>query len=70
MGKKKNRNIVLLKSVDDLKDEIPYHDFAHKEYFSLLCSLVPDRDNEKISIKIVDEEKYSRAGLVYVFVIE
>jgi hypothetical protein len=70
MGKKKNRNIMLLKTVDDLKDEIPYEDFTHKSHFRLLCELLPDKHNEKINIKVVDEAGFDRAGLVYVFVIE
>ena len=34
-----------------------------------LWKLIPDRENEKLSIEIVDAEKVEEAGLVYVFVI-
>ncbi len=61
---------MLLRTVDDLKDEIPYENFAHKSHFSLLCYLIPDKENEKIGIKVVDSQNYDREGLVYVFVIE
>ncbi len=61
---------MLLKSVDDLKDEIPYEEFAHQAHFRLLCKLIPDKHNEKINIEVVDEVNFDRAGLVYVFVIE
>ena len=69
MAKKKNRNIVLLKSVHDLRDEISYEDFEYKEYFSHLCDLIPNIEKEKIEIQIVDGVNIKKAGLVYVFVI-
>ncbi|GAA7531153.1 hypothetical protein ckin28_09020 [Helicobacter pylori] len=38
----KRKSDIILKSVDDLKDEIDYKDFEYKEYFNLLCELVPN----------------------------
>jgi|LakMenEpi03Aug12_release.lakeMendotaPanAssembly.Ray.scaffolds.fasta_scaffold3803453_1 hypothetical protein len=33
MAKKKNRNIVILKNIEDLENEISYKDFEYKEHF-------------------------------------
>ncbi len=70
MAKAKNKNIVILKSVDDLKDEIDYKDFEYKEHFDLLCELIPNNNLEKLEIKAIDEKNMKTEGLVYVFVIQ
>lgn len=41
MAKRKNKNIVPLKSMDDLKNECDYKDFEYRQYFHLLCKLLP-----------------------------
>lgn len=70
MAKKKNRNIIILKNIDDLKNEIRYDEFSFKKYFSHLCNLIPNISKEKIEIEIIDIENIKKAGLVYVFVID
>ncbi len=70
MAKKKNRNIVILKDIDDLQNEISYNEFEYKDYFSHLCNLIPNNELEKLEIEVIDEEKIKTEGLVYVFVIE
>ena len=70
MAKKKNRNIVILKSADDLKGEVLYNDFEYKKYFIHLCNLIPNNDLEKITIDPIDDIAIKKTGLVYVFVID
>lgn len=70
MAKTKNRNIVILKNIDDLKNEINFSDFEYKEYFSHLCNLIPNNQLEKLDIEIVDDKKINDKGFVYVFVID
>ncbi len=66
----KRKSDIILKSVDDLKDEIDYKDFEYKEYFNLLCELVPNNSLEKLEINAIDEKNMKNEGLVYVFVIQ
>jgi len=70
MAKKKNRNIMLIKHIDDLKAEISYEDFEYKEYFTHLCNLLPNNNKEKLEIEIIDKKNIKKAGLVYVFVLK
>jgi hypothetical protein len=70
MAKKKNRNIVLLKNVNDLQNEISYDDFEYKEHFSHLCNLIPNNELEKLEIEVIDNKNIKIAGLVYIFVID
>lgn len=70
MAKKKSRNIVLLKKVEELNKEIDYNNFKYKQHFTHICNLVPDREKERLDIEVIDEKKVSDFGLVYVFVIE
>ena len=67
--RKKNRNIVLIKKFQELDKEISYSDFEYKKYFSHICDLIPDKENERLSIEIIDAKKFAEEGLVYVFVI-
>lgn len=66
----KNRNISLLTSIRDLKDEVSYDDFEYKEDFSIICRLIPNVDKEKLDIEIIDVENCKKSGLVYLFVID
>lgn len=66
----KNRNIVVLKSIEDLKNEVDYDDFEYKKYFSFLCNLTPNNESEKLDITNFDEDVIKKEGFVYVFVIE
>ncbi len=66
----KRKSDIILKSVNDLKDEIDYKDFEYKEYFNLLCELVPNNSLEKLEINAIDEKNMKNKGLVYVFVIQ
>ena len=58
MVKKKNRNIVLLKSIEDLKNEISYKEFLNeknfKNNFKILCQLIPNRQDEKLGFFFVE----------------
>jgi len=69
MAKKKNRNIVLLKTIQDLQNEIDYTDFEYQQYFSHICNLLPNTEKEKLEIEILDQNKIILSGLVYIFVI-
>ena len=69
MPKDKNRNIRLLRTKEDLNDEISYDDFEFKTYFKLLCHLKANNQLERLDIEVVDKANFSREGLVYVFVI-
>jgi len=37
MAKKKNRNIVLLKKIEELNKEVNFNDFQYKKYFEHIC---------------------------------
>ena len=65
---KKNRNIVLIKDIDSLKDEMKFDDFKYKKYFSHLCDLNPNK--EKLEIIDVGNKQIKKNGLVYILVIE
>ncbi|GAA7135317.1 hypothetical protein HpCHN52_10900 [Helicobacter pylori] len=66
----KRKSDIILKSVNDLKDEVDYKDFEYKEYFNLLCELVPNNSLEKLEINAIDEKNMTTEGLVYVFAIQ
>ncbi|MDR2708539.1 MAG: GIY-YIG nuclease family protein [Elusimicrobiota bacterium] len=68
--RKKNRNIVLLKSVKDLKDEICYEAFEYKKHFVHLCNLIPNKELERLEIQELEKQNIKREGLVYIFVIK
>ncbi len=70
MVKKKNRNIIILKTINDLKTEINFSEFEYKKYFKHICNLVPNKDKEKLEIEELNKLKVVQEGLVYVFVIE
>ena len=70
MIKNKNKNIIPLKTINQLENECNYDNFKYKKYFSLICELLPNIEKEKLEIKIIDEIKCKEKGLVYVFVIE
>lgn len=70
MAKTKNKNIVPLKKIEDLANECDYENFEYKQYFTLICELIPNNDKEKLEIEIINEAKCAEKGFVYVFVIE
>jgi hypothetical protein len=70
MAKVKNRNIIVLKNIDDLKNEVNYNDFEYRQYFSHLCNLIPNIQRERLDIEVLDEKNIDRKGFVYVFVID
>lgn len=70
MAKKKNRNIQIIKSFEELRNEIDYDDFEYKDYFSLICNLIPNREKERLDIEAIDVDACQDHGLVYVFVIK
>jgi hypothetical protein len=65
----KNRNIVLLKSVKDLENEVNYVDFEYHDKFNHLCNLIPNKELEKLDIEIIDDKNIKNNGMVYVFVV-
>lgn len=65
----KNRNIRIIKSFEELQNEIDYVDFNKKDYFEHICDLIPNKNLERLDIKILDDEKCKIGGLVYVFVV-
>lgn len=70
MKKNKSRNIILLKNVEDLKDELDYKDFRYKKFFFHLCNLIPNIKDEKLDIEPVNKDFINKKGLVYIFVIQ
>ena len=70
MAKKKNRNIQIIRSFEELRNEIDYDDFEYKDYFSLICNLIPNREKERLDIEAIDVDACQDHGLVYVFVIK
>lgn len=70
MAKTKNISENYLKNIKQLENEIFYNDYEYKKEFSLLCKLLPDMNNEKLNIEIIDKEKYLIEWLVYVMVID
>ena len=70
MATKKNKNIVPIKSIKELSQEIKYDDFEYKSYFNLLCHLVPNNESEKLEIEVINQELIEKEGMVYVFVID
>ena len=65
----KNRNIQIIKSFEEIQDEINYYEFEKKDYFTHICDLIPNREKERLEIEFIDEKKCNQGGLVYVFVI-
>ncbi|MFA5382684.1 MAG: GIY-YIG nuclease family protein [Candidatus Micrarchaeia archaeon] len=70
MTKKKNRNIVLLKKIEELKNEIDYNNFEYKKYFQPICYLIPNKNKERLDLQIINEKMIKKEGLVYIFVIK
>lgn len=70
MVKSKNRNIQILKSFDDLKNELNFDDFRYKKYFHLICNLIPNKEKERLELEPIDTEACQDSGLVYVFVVK
>ena len=69
MVKKKNRNIVLIKDIKELKSEVEYKDFQYKKFFTLLCNLKPNKKKERLEVEEINNTKIKDFGLIYVFVI-
>ncbi len=69
MAIKKNRNIVIIKATSELSNEIDFNEFEYKDYFKLLCYLIPNKSLEKLEIEEIPDSNFKKSGLVYVFVI-
>lgn len=67
---KKNKNIVPLKNIKDLTQEVKFEDYEEKSYFRLLCFLIPNIEEEKLEIEVSDNEMINKEGMVYIFVID
>ncbi len=70
MAKKKNRNILILKKIEELKEEVNYNEFEYKKYFSHICNLIPNKEKEKLELERINDEKVKDYGLVYILVIK
>ena len=70
MAKTKNKNIIPIKSSDELNNEINFDDFEYKQHFEHICNLIPNKELEKVTIEVIDEQKCNDEGFVYVFVIQ
>lgn len=70
MAKGKSISVNFLKSKEQLKDEVEYKNFKYKKHFELVCKLIPDKDNETLIVKPINEELTVKEGIVYVFVID
>lgn len=66
----KSRNIRIIKSFNELENEINYDNFNKKDLFYHICNLIPDNNKERLNIAIIDEERCKQGGLVYIFVIK
>ena len=69
MVRKKNKNIVILKNIEQLVTEIDFEDFSYKKDFELICNLLPNKEKECLEIED-KSQKIDNTGLVYVFVIQ
>ena len=47
--RRKNRNIVLIKNVSELEDELAYNDFGYKDDCTHICNVIPYK--EKFTIR-------------------
>lgn len=70
MAKSKSISVNFLKNKSQLKDEVEYNQFKYREYFELVCKLIPDRENETLIIEPINKELTLKEGIVYVFVID
>ena len=70
MAKKKNRNIVLLKSIDELNDEINLSSFSYRASFKHICDLIPNKEQEALYIEAINHQLCAERGLVYIFSIK
>ena len=67
---KKNRNILIIKKPDELVGEIDYSRFLYKDYFEFLCSIIPNKEQERLDVGESGTKRIDTKGLVYIFVIE
>lgn len=65
---KKNKNIVPL-VLNDLAGEVEYSKFEYKNFFIHSCNLIPEKEKERIRIKIIDEIIFKKKGVVYLFIV-
>lgn len=70
MARKKNKNIIPIKNLEELKNEVNFSDFEYKNDFTHICNLIPNSEQEKLEIEDLGESNFKKEGLVYVFVIE
>ena len=64
-----NRNDRIL-SAKDIKNQLNFDAFKHREKFSFLCDLVPEKDKERLVIKNADSDLAEKRGVLYVFVLD
>ncbi|MDD3187454.1 MAG: GIY-YIG nuclease family protein [Bacilli bacterium] len=70
MANKKNRNIQIIKTYEELENEVDYEQFEYRDYFYLICNLIPNKEKERLEIEVIDTDACNDHGLVYVFVVK
>ena len=68
--KKANKTDEIIKTWEELKDEVNYSTYNYKDYFVHLCDLNPNPHTEKLEIVNLNEEYRNVEGLIYIFVID
>lgn len=66
----KNRTDVLIKDTAELQDEVNYSIYDYKDYFSYMCSVIPNVEQEKLEIDNMQPEFADKEGLIYIFVVD
>lgn len=69
MAKNKNKNIVPIRSLDELKDEVLFCDYDYKNYFEHIANLIPNIPQERLDLEVLKTDRCNEKGLVYIFVI-
>lgn len=61
--------MTLIKSIDELENEVKYEDFEYKRYFRLIGRLIPNKELERLELEKINEDDCNRKCIVYVLVI-
>ena len=69
MAKKGNRSDNPIRSLEELDNEIAWSQYEYADDFFHICDIVPDKDNERLLMENVNEEKIEDP-CVYIIVIE
>jgi hypothetical protein len=67
-NRKINKTDIIISEKDTL-NEMLINEFKYKKYFEFLCTLIPERNNERIIIKEINEILIHRKGVLYIFLL-